>query len=186
MPGVFDSSAARCEYDKIYGKYKDDIWRLVYYLTGDMDEARELYQETWLRVVRNFCKIPEITNMKSWIFSISANAHRDILRKKKVRRFYFKTGLTEYGNGKENADDNERVNVNSVDEQDAMNLSLEIADAVKKLPDKQKRVFVLKEIEGFKSREIVEILNIPIGTVKSLLYRAIRNLRENLSVYRTD
>ena len=57
------------------------------------------------------------------------------------------------------------------------------AEAVAKLPERQRRVFVLKEIEGFKYKEISEIFDMPVGTVKSIGHRAVRRLRQELSVY---
>ncbi len=60
----------------------------------------------------------------------------------------------------------------------------DIAQAMAGLPDRQRRVFVLKEIGEFKQAEISDILGIPLGTVKSLMYRAVKRLRRELSKYR--
>ena len=58
-----------------------------------------------------------------------------------------------------------------------------ISQAMAKLPGKQRCVFVLKEIEGFKYSEISEMLKIPAGTAKTLMHRAVRRLRRDLSEY---
>ncbi len=58
-----------------------------------------------------------------------------------------------------------------------------IAQALARLPDRQRRVFVLKEIADFKQAEISDILGIPLGTVKSLMHRAVKRLRQELSKY---
>jgi RNA polymerase sigma-70 factor (ECF subfamily) len=50
------------------------------------------------------------------------------------------------------------------------------------LPEKQRRVFVLKEVEGFQQAEIARMLGIPVGTVKSLLHRAVKRLQRELTV----
>ena len=61
-----------------------------------------------------------------------------------------------------------------------------ISNALGKLPEKLRSVFVLKEIEGFKYLEISSILGMPVGTVKSMTYRAIRLLRRELAVFCPD
>jgi RNA polymerase sigma-70 factor (ECF subfamily) len=53
------------------------------------------------------------------------------------------------------------------------------------LPERQRRVFVLKEMEGFKQEEIAGIMGVPVGTVKSLMFRAVKNMRRALSSYDT-
>lgn len=59
----------------------------------------------------------------------------------------------------------------------------DIAQAMARLPDRQRRVFVLKELADFKQAEISDILGIPLGTVKSLMHRAVNRLRHELSKY---
>jgi RNA polymerase sigma-70 factor (ECF subfamily) len=62
-------------------------------------------------------------------------------------------------------------------------LSREMTRAISMLPEKQRRVFILKEIAGFKQVEVGEILGLRLGTVKSLMYRAVRRLQNELSAY---
>lgn len=64
-----------------------------------------------------------------------------------------------------------------------VDMSMAISRALSDLPDRQRLVFVLKEIEGFKYTEISEILGLPVGTVKSLTYRAVKRLQRNLQAY---
>jgi len=71
---------------------------------------------------------------------------------------------------------------NKNDQMENLNTSLAIAQALAKLPERQRLVFILKEVEGFQQAEISQILKMPLGTVKSLMYRAVRRLRRNLSL----
>ena len=70
-------------------------------------------------------------------------------------------------------------------ENDSKHLEVKMAlsTALAGLPPKQRLIFVLKEIEGYKYSEIGEMLSIPEGTVKSIMHRAIRILRKDLWVY---
>ena len=56
--------------------------------------------------------------------------------------------------------------------------------AVSALPDRQRRIFVLQEIEGLKQAEIAGLLGIPVGSVKSLMHRAVRRLQKELADFR--
>ncbi len=179
-----------CDYrnifDEIYERYYADIYGFAYYLTRNSDETEELFQETWFRVVKYLPRIENIRNKKAWILSITANLHRDMLRKKRIRRVfhkksYFKDSIDEYDTG------NIKGTIQpSMDEAERVDLMNEINRAIESLPAKQRRVFILKEIEGFKHAEIGDILKIPVGTVKSLHYRAIRHLQDKLSIYRIN
>ena len=73
-----------------------------------------------------------------------------------------------------------------MDESDQVDIGLALNKAVADLPLKQRRVFILKEIEGLKHSEIAEILGAPVGTIKSLLHKAIKKLQQELSEFRKD
>ena len=69
------------------------------------------------------------------------------------------------------------------DESDQVDLGMAITGALRNLPHSQRRIFVLKELEGFKLNEISSMLKIPLGTVKSLMFRAVKRLQKELSHY---
>jgi len=77
-------------------------------------------------------------------------------------------------------------NIDTADDSDCVDMSMAITQAMANLPDRQRSVFVLKEIEGFKHAEVSEILGLPIGTTKSLMHRAVKRLQLELFDYRTD
>ena len=70
-----------------------------------------------------------------------------------------------------------------LDETEEADIGRDINRAIASLPERQRQVFVLKEIAGFKQTEIVDVLGIPLGTVKSLMFRAVRWLQRELSTY---
>ena len=77
-----------CEFDAAYDLYKADIFRFVFHLTGNRAEAEDLFQETWLRVVRHGRLRPGGQDLKPWLLTIVLNLHRDALRRKRVRRMF--------------------------------------------------------------------------------------------------
>jgi RNA polymerase sigma-70 factor (ECF subfamily) len=171
-------------FDNLYKKYQNAVFGFAYYLTQNRGDAEDLFQEAWLRIAK---KLPAEVNMKSikaWIFTIVANLHRDELRKKRIRRLFFSQKAMSFE--KENTMfpvlPGKPISVNS-DEAYQTDMGRDIAQAMDRLPDRQRRVFVLKEIAEFKQAEISDILGIPLGTVKSLMHRAVTRLRRELSKY---
>jgi RNA polymerase sigma-70 factor (ECF subfamily) len=171
-------------FDDLYEKYQNAVFGFAYYLTQNRGDAEDLFQEAWLRIAK---KLPDEVNMKSikaWIFTVVSNLHRDELRKKRIRRLFFlqRAKSLENENTLFPVLAGKPVSVNS-DEAYQADMGRDIARAMAKLPDRQRRVFVLKEIAEFKQAEISDILGIPLGTVKSLMHRAVSRLRGELGKY---
>ncbi|MCK4836632.1 MAG: RNA polymerase sigma factor [Candidatus Aminicenantes bacterium] len=165
-------------FDKIYAMYKTAIYRYLWYLTRDRTESDDLFQETWLRVVKNLDQIEDIQKIKSWLYTIATNIYRDHLRKKKVRHSFFQ-------NWKDNQPVANHINqMNSADpvgESERQEAAGAIMQALKNLPDKLRQVFILREMEGFSYDEIGQLLKLPSGTAKSRMHRAIKQIRQELA-----
>jgi RNA polymerase sigma-70 factor (ECF subfamily) len=169
-------------FDDLYKKYRNAVFGFAYYLTQNRGDAEDLFQEAWLRIAK---KLPDEVNMKSikaWIFTIVANLHRDELRKIRIRRLFFLQKAMSLENALYPVLPEKPVSINS-DEAYQTDMGKDIAQALARLPDRQRRVFVLKEIADFKQAEISDILGIPLGTVKSLMHRAVNRLRRELWKY---
>ena len=171
-------------FDELYATYKSAVFSFSIYLTQNRGEAEDLFQETWLRIIRNNPDKLNLQKIKAWIFTIVVNLHRDNLRKKRIRRLWHKHPLShkdqenmEYLHKK--SDGNRKNPTRDTD------MGKDISQALASLPERQRRIFVLKEIAGFKQTEISEMLKIPLGTVKSLMHRAVKHLQRELSVYKS-
>jgi RNA polymerase sigma-70 factor (ECF subfamily) len=171
-------------FDDLYHKYRAPVFNFAFSLMKNQGEAEDLFQETWLRVVQNFHKISDTQTFKSWIFTITVNLYRDELRKRKTRRLFLfqkiKTTPLEYETSLRFSGKKQLDITNYPDHADT---GRAITRAIDSLPGRQRLVFILKEVEGFKYSEIHEILKLPIGTLKTLTFRAVRRLRRELSVY---
>ena len=174
--GPADAGAA---VDRLYEKHKADVYRFARRLAGAPAEAEDLVQETWMRVVRHRSEISEERDMKAWLFTIAANLHRDALRRTRVRKLLFLSPRRddEAPDAVDTAPD-PGPGPGGLAEQSETGRALDRALAG--LPDRQRTVFVLKMIEGYKHEEIGGILKIPVGTVKTLLFRAVQRLRSEL------
>lgn len=168
-------------FDELYQKYKSMIYSFAYYLTQNQREAEDLFQETWVRVVQNFPKALNRERCKAWLLTITANFYRDTLRKKRVRRLFFLRKFKEFKDNQGISNfEPEPMKPKKRDKLKEIDMAIAISQALAKLPDRQRLVFILKEIEGFQQTEISEVLRMPLGTVKSLMYRAVRHLRRYL------
>jgi len=171
-------------FDELFQEFQSHVFRFACHLAESQSEAEELFQDTWLRAVQGFPEDFDRQRFKAWLFTVAANIHRDNLRKKRIRRMFLleKTRRTTHDRGFQAYMLGGRSSSLTRESEDAdFRRSLEAA--VDRLPERQRRVFVLKEIEGFTHTEIGDIYNLPVGTVKSLVHRALRRLRQDLSDY---
>jgi RNA polymerase sigma-70 factor, ECF subfamily len=165
--------------DRLYERHKADVYRFARRLAGREAEAEDLVQEAWLRVVRHRSEISDERDMKAWLFTIVANLHRDTLRRARVRKLLFLAPRR----------DDERPDAVAEapdpgpgpgDLAERTEAGRALDRALAGLPERQRTVFALKMIEGFKHEEIGGILGVPVGTVKTLLFRAVQRLRIEL------
>jgi RNA polymerase sigma-70 factor (ECF subfamily) len=173
-------------FEELYDMHRNDIYRFACALSGDARDAEDLFQETWLRAVRA-CPAgrgPEGSDPKAWLFAIAANAHKDMLRKKRVRRLFFLERTRSMGARTADADLGWDVPRHAGrDGAIRSDVRLCLRQAVARLPGRERRVFVLKDIEGFKHGEIGRMLGIPETTVRTLLHRAVARLRKELAEF---
>ncbi len=172
-------------FDELYSQYKSSLYSLACYLTRNQKEAEDLFQDTWLRIAKHLAhQTIDKDNCRRWIMTITSNLYRDRLRKKYVRKaFSFQRSNSD--GQTDNYLEKPMWGEKTCLENDSKLLEVKMAlsKALAGLPPRQRLIFVLKEIEGYKYLEIGEILSLPEGTVKSVMHRAVRKLRKDLWVY---
>jgi RNA polymerase sigma-70 factor (ECF subfamily) len=132
---------------------------------GDAD-ADDLFQETWLRVVRYRDRYDPQRRFSTWLFQIANNLCRDRGRRREVRVRYRRERQAEA------AGDPARTQPPPVDR------ALDVRRRVAALPEKLREVLVLRYYRDLPEKEIARIVGIPPGTVKSRLHAAVKALRE--------
>lgn len=143
-------------------------------LTKDLEAAKDLLQETIFRALSNGDKYTQGTNLKAWLFTIMRNIFINNYRKKiKHNTIIDTTDNLFYLNSSQNIIYNKAEG----------NFMLEdITKAINKLSDDY-RIPFLMHYEGFKYQEIADHLQLPLGTVKSRIFFARKELKQKLSVY---
>jgi len=158
----------------------DSVYRMAFHLARNSDEASDLVQETYLRAIRAE-KTFELRErgIRPWLFKILHNVFYTHVGKKKRAPI----GVEDLQN-----DPAASVNTDPMDAPawDLQSMNWEQVDdrlkqAIEELPEHYRSVVLLWAIEGLKYREVAEVLDVPLGTVMSRLYRARGILAEQLT-----
>ncbi len=174
----------RLDFDHAVDLHQRRIYRLGLGLTGNHHDAEDLTQQTFLKAYQSMNGFRGDANLGSWLHRIAVNTYIDRQR------------------GAANA---ARRNQKSLDHDDHVSAPVDrdpvrnpekwaestaiqrhIFRALRRLSSQERTVFVLRHYQQLKLREIASVLDMPVGTVKAALFRAVRRLREELSFYRPE
>lgn len=142
------------------------LYKVAYSWCHAADIADDLVQDTVIKAMRNANSLRDMQKMNSWLFTILANCWRDYLRRQKPTDDIDECILTD--------DDSPEL------AQERQNITDIVQHAVATLPQGQRQVLSLVDLEGFSYAEVAEIIGIPTGTVMSRLNRARKSLSEQL------
>ena len=163
-------------FGEIVKRWERKIFALCFGLLAREEEARDAAQETFIAAFRNLKNFRGEAKVSSWLHRIAVNQCLTIKRRQKIRsedfiddenvsqKFVFRAPSK--NSPARTSEQNERLKI--------------IRQAVNSLPDELKEVIVMKEFEEMTFLEISETLQIPLSTVKSRLYTALKKLRAKL------
>lgn len=137
--------------------------RLGYLLTGDWGEAEDLAQEAMVRTYRAWARIKERDRPGAYARAVLVNRHRSLLRRAMVESKHFVARLPDPPPPQDLSEDHALM-----------------WSALKKLPARQREAIVLRFYEDLSEADIAQILDCPVGTVKSLVHRGIARLRRSI------
>lgn len=179
------------EQQKLYADFEAEaiphmssLYNFALNMTGDSDDANDLVRETYLKPFRFFDKFEKGTNCKAWLFSIMKNTY--INKYRKQSREPAKVDYEEIENFYENIKASHTDAAHLEKELMANLLDDEVTEAIALLPDSFKTVIILCDIEGLTYEEIADFIDCPIGTVRSRLHRARKNIFTKLYKYASD
>jgi RNA polymerase sigma-70 factor (ECF subfamily) len=176
---------AKSKYDVIFEKellpHVRALQTFAYHLTYNQEDADDLVQETYLKAYRFIDKYDEGTNAKAWLFKILKNAYINEYRKKvkQPTKVDYEEIVTYH-----DTDDDRISGYSDLREEIFLHMmGDEVTSAINSLPIDFRTVILLCDIEGFTYEEIASIIDVPIGTVRSRLFRARNLLKEKLTDY---
>ena len=169
---------------QIMEKHQEKIYYLAYDMTGNQQDAEDLSQEVFIKAYHSLKKFRGEAKLSSWLYRIAVNTCIDKIRKKKEVPVLIT----------DEQEDNDWYPTqylvdNSADPEDIAESGImqqNIHVALQKLSPREKSVFVLRHYNELQLKEISDILNLSIGTVKSLIFRAVKKLQNELAFYRQD
>jgi RNA polymerase sigma-70 factor (ECF subfamily) len=180
----------RGAFGQIVVLYQDRLYNAMLRMVGDHDEARDLVQETFTRALMKISSFRGEAGPYTWLFRIGVNLAISQLRKLKRHRT-FSLDRPAANNGQGESDDQassllDRVAQNRTDayeETVARERNQQVLNALGKLDAEYRAVLVMRDIEGFDYQQMAEVLGLPLGTLKSRLFRARLALRDELKPY---
>jgi RNA polymerase sigma-70 factor, ECF subfamily len=159
--------------------YKDKVYQISYRMVGNVHEAQDIAQEAFLRAYLNIDSYDTDRKFSTWLFRIVTNLSIDRLRKKKPD-FYLDQEIA----GTEGLTLSSQIAATEDDPEELI-ITHELQDWIQgeimKLPAKYRSAIILKYIEDLSLKEISEILDLPIATVKTRIHRGREALRKRLS-----
>jgi RNA polymerase sigma-70 factor (ECF subfamily) len=171
------STELRERFDREALVHSEALFRFARRLTGQDDTAEDLVQECFERALRSFRQYKPGTNCKSWLFTILHNCHRMRLRSAQNRREILDPGddpkFSMIDRFQEHEVSSEQVFFDNTP-------SAEVRQAVGELSEALRSVVLLSDVEGLTYQEIAEVLEVPLGTVRSRLNRARTSLSQKL------
>lgn len=148
------------DFDEIYDEYFDRVYYKILSSVKNPEDAEDIAQEVFISVYKNLPKFRADSKIYTWIYRIAINKTYDFFRKKKI-----------------DLELNEEI-LNIADNED-LNGSIIVQENLKKLSKEEREIVVLKDVYGYKLREISKMKDRNISTIKSIYYKALKNLEED-------
>lgn len=153
--------------DQVVERFSKPLFAFIMRMIDDQATAEDIFQDTWIRVIRNIGTFRGDCRFSTWLFQIALNLCRNQMRRKARRSF---VGIEEASNL---ADDPEVDGMKILQAQKVRRL-------VASLPPKMREVIVLRYYHNRTDVEIAEVTGLPPGTVKSRIHRATALLRSKI------
>jgi RNA polymerase sigma-70 factor (ECF subfamily) len=180
---------ARCQrgdneaFNLLVQRYERVVFNFAYRLAGNYDDANDVAQEAFVRAYSAMCTFRYDAAFSTWIFRITTNIFLDERKRRKIRNF---TSLDEVVELDESSvgrqiEDPSPTPEETVTSNERAGL---ITKAIQSLPEFQRTMIVLYHVERKSYEEIAEVMELPIGTVKSRMNRARLALKETLSEFK--
>jgi RNA polymerase sigma-70 factor (ECF subfamily) len=165
-------------------RYQDRLYPTLLRLVGSAEDAEDVLQDTFVRAFEKIDQFHGESSFYTWVYRIGVNLALSGYRRQRVR-----ASLRYHGNGRPPREDD--LPDESRDADPAMPLARAeqeriVENALNQLCPEHRAVVILKDFDGHRYEEISEILNVPVGTVRSRLHRARCELRSRLRVLVDD
>ncbi|MCK5395868.1 MAG: RNA polymerase sigma factor [Gammaproteobacteria bacterium] len=155
-----------------FASRRNKLYRIAYSWSHDPVLADDLVQETIYKALKNASRLRDVKTIDSWLYRILYNCWQDYLRVK--------------GRNVEFVESYDDESADQTDNYQQAQIVKRVRASVEQLPLPLREVVTLADFAGFSYEQIAEITDIPIGTVMSRLFRARKNLKQQLLEFGSD
>ena len=168
------------EFEQIALVHIDELYATALRYTKNDKDAEDLVQETFLKAFTNFHRYEKGTNCRAWLFTILTNTFINRFRRKKKEREIL--SAEDLRPVEQNFFHRERAEIAQNPERGLVHktFSHDIKQALSALPEEFRTVVILADLNDFSYKEIAHILDVPVGTVMSRLFRGRKMMRRHL------
>jgi RNA polymerase sigma-70 factor, ECF subfamily len=153
--------------DEVVDVFSKPLYAFILRLVGDSATAEDIFQETWIRMIRHIGGFRRQAKFSTWLFQIALNQSRSSMRRSSSREYVALEDAPELSQDPD------------VDAESILRAE-KVRKIVDSLPPKMREVVVLRFYNEKSEQEIAEIIDCPLGTVKSRLHRAMIFLKEKM------
>lgn len=145
---------------ELFQKYEQDLYRMAFVYVKNQDDALDVLQETAYKAFKNIETLREPRYLKTWLIKIAISCATDLIRKRKNVVYLNQTDM-------------ELASKDSTD----VTMTITMQQILETLDELEKSIVFLKYYSELTFKEIAELKDLPLGTVKTTLYRALAKLR---------
>ena len=163
----------------LFQRYRGPLFNFLLRRVRERSRAEELYQDVWSKVIERCAEFRGDSKFSTWLYTIARNRCIDHARRAKLRST---SSLDATGTDFDRPLVERVANPGPSTEQLASGATLKerIAHAVEELPEDQREVFLLRQLQGLGFKEIAEVVGAPLNTVKSRMRYALERLQQQL------
>ncbi|MGA7624783.1 MAG: sigma-70 family RNA polymerase sigma factor [Candidatus Acidiferrales bacterium] len=169
-------SGEEAAFEELIRRHQQRVFGLVSGILRRREDVEDVVQQVFLKVFISLRRFDHRSAFSTWLYKISVNECWDYLRKKKVRPLVYEADLSEEQvsrlDGIVSADRPTESSTSRTEARDLLERMME------RLPEQDRQLLILKEVEGFSVQELAEILDLNVNTVKVRLFRSRARLMD--------
>ena len=165
----------RSAFTQLADRFHQDIFRMVFYRLRSKVDAEDITQDVFLKAFQKIASVKEAAKFRGWLFSITLNRIRDFQRKKRFRSLFKAEEENIESHPVENPDSDQPDVLEQVMRKDFWR---QIGLILKKLPNMEREVFLLRFFDHLSIKEIAGVLKKNESTIKTHLYRALAKFKK--------
>jgi len=168
-------------FDQLIRRHDRRILQITYSILGNLQDAQDIYQETFLKAYSNISTFRFESELSTWLSRIAVNLAITYRKRRQLHQFL------SFDSGPEKAEGKRQLETAIENHPENSLLSRELRQKIESsldhLSPQQRTIFVLKHFHGYKIKEIAELLSCTEGTIKNQLFRAIQKVKQYLTPY---